>query len=452
MEINVISLLITGGYVMLSTCIVLFTLSKILHPGKYTLLGGILTTLILVALFVLFHITVTVPSLQTVSSILQHLRTAAFLSLFFLFCLTTKATLSQKLQTYFFIGVATFLAETIMSFVYLYIFNISGAESFVIDSKIRIVAYTLNIFLYIIACICTYLYCKRKSLIHSTKVLLYFGIIFMLLCISGTLSTTAIITINNGFTKITFTICLISTMFSILIMYWIFIYTNKQERIKEQFLWLQKMQSAEADYYAELQNKTEEIRQMRHDIKDQLFSVKALLAENSAQSICAAEKIVENLENKLGSTALPIYTENRIANTVLAAKLKAAAQADISTDVSVHIPQSLERIDAADLSCVLINLLNNALEACANLPADMPKHLLCKAGVKGNYLIIKVCNPYDKIDIGKNGKIKTTKADTQNHGLGLLLLENIAEKYDGALQIDTADRQFTATVSLKISE
>lgn len=452
MEINVISLLITGGYALLATGVVLFTLYKILHPGKYTLLFGVLTTLIFIVLFVLFHIAVLIPSMQPLSAILQPLRNVAFVLLFFLFCLTTKATLSQKLQAYFSIGVTTFLAETIMSLIYVFIFNLSGSDVFQIDSKTRAVAYTVNVLLYVIACICTYLYCKRKSIIQSTKVLLYFSIIFMLLCINGTLSTTAMITINNSFTKSIITICLISIILSILIMYWIFVYTNKQERIKEQFLWLQKMQSAEADYYAELQNKTDEIRQMRHDIKDQLFSVKALLNENSTQSICAAEKIVANLETKLGSTALPIYTENRIANTVLAAKLKAAAQADISTDVSVHIPQSLERIDAADLSCVLINLLNNALEACADLPADMPKHLVCKAGVKGNYLIIKVRNPYDKIDIGKNGKFKTTKADAQNHGLGLLLLENIAEKYDGALQIDTADRQFTATVSLKISE
>lgn len=384
---------------------------------------------------------------------IQTLKTV-FILLYLLLCtLRIKAPLKAKLRTYCIIFLSAFFAEAIIATIYLFGFNLSPMETAHADFWQKSIGYSLNYLLYIIACmVSSYILLRKKSSNTFAKTVPLFGVVLFIFCFISSLVITSNAESKSLFSKVSIGITLALSVVLFITLYYIYTYTNKQERIKEQFLWLQKMQSAEADYYAELQNKTEEIRQMRHDIKDQLFSVKALLNENSTQSICAAEKIVANLETKLGSTALPIYTENRIANTVLAAKLKAAAQADISTDVSVHIPQGLERIDAADLSCVLINLLNNALEACADLPADMPKHLVCKAGVKGNYLIIKVRNPYDKIDIGKNGKFKTTKADAQNHGLGLLLLENIAEKYDGALQIDTADRQFTATVSLKISE
>ena len=43
---------------------------------------------------------------------------------------------------------------------------------------------------------------------------------------------------------------------------------------------------------------------------------------------------------------------------------------------------------------------------------------------------------------------ETTKADSENHGFGLLNIKNTAEKYGGGIDIDCKDGEFTLTVML----
>ena len=62
--------------------------------------------------------------------------------------------------------------------------------------------------------------------------------------------------------------------------------------------------------------------------------------------------------------------------------------------------------------------------------------------------MIKTENPYLSVETDKQGKIKTSKKDTENHGFGLSLIEDISKKYDGHFQIDTTNGKFITTVSL----
>ena len=83
------------------------------------------------------------------------------------------------------------------------------------------------------------------------------------------------------------------------------------------------------------------------------------------------------------------------------------------------------------------------------MPVEQRKITL-KSTVQAGFLMIKTENPYLSIETNKQGKIKTTKKDHENHGFGLSLIEDISKKYDGLFQIDMDNGKFITTVSLSL--
>ena len=52
-----------------------------------------------------------------------------------------------------------------------------------------------------------------------------------------------------------------------------------------------------------------------------------------------------------------------------------------------------------------------------------------------------------KVDVAQIGKF-TTKKDSDNHGLGLLNVMDTVEKYEGTIQFEVKDGEFTVYVRL----
>ena len=64
-------------------------------------------------------------------------------------------------------------------------------------------------------------------------------------------------------------------------------------------------------------------------------------------------------------------------------------------------------------------------------------------------LLIRISNPFSG-DIKKdtNGNLVTTKADKENHGMGLCSVKNAVCKYNGAMNISTDNSMFKVQILL----
>ncbi len=126
-----------------------------------------------------------------------------------------------------------------------------------------------------------------------------------------------------------------------------------------------------------------------------------------------------------------------------------AAQTGVEMTVDVHVPENIS-IAAIDLCSVFFNLLDNALEACQQQPEAGAKRFIgIKAGISREYLIIEIKNSKKNEIKMRNGKIITQKLNSKIHGLGLSIVQEIAEKYDGVFDIKFTDDTFTVYVALK---
>ena len=130
-----------------------------------------------------------------------------------------------------------------------------------------------------------------------------------------------------------------------------------------------------------------------------------------------------------------------MADAILNSKLSLAVQKRINVKAEAKIPVSLT-VSELDLCIIISNLLDNAIDACMELPEE--KRLIrVYMEMKGSYLYMSVSNTASG---EKKKSFKTKKGE--GHGIGLLRVDNIIEKYGGYLTRASEDEAFSTEVLL----
>lgn len=192
-----------------------------------------------------------------------------------------------------------------------------------------------------------------------------------------------------------------------------------------------------------------ELHNQNHDIKNHLISIMEFIESGDSQE---AINYVDTLIGNAKEITTSINSGNINVDAMLNSKLYIAKHQDTQLFIKIRILDPLVMKDPADLTIILGNLLDNALEAVTKFPP--PKRIIeFYLKYQGNFLIIQVRNIYSPAtsDI-HDGKAYTTKSNKELHGIGLKRIKNTAEKYDGSFEYQTTtegeDAFFIAEVKL----
>ena len=109
---------------------------------------------------------------------------------------------------------------------------------------------------------------------------------------------------------------------------------------------------------------------------------------------------------------------------------------NIEFKIDSSILLKMEEIDICD---IFSNILDNSIETAKN---EENRNISLYLYKKTNYIIIKCENFYSNIEINQQGKFKTTKKDKNKHGHGLKIIQEIANKYNGEVNIKTDNNIF----------
>lgn len=180
-----------------------------------------------------------------------------------------------------------------------------------------------------------------------------------------------------------------------------------------------------------------EYRSNRHDMKQHYSSVLNMLEKQNYQ---AAEEYLKQLVEDNTEHSQICRTENPVVDAIVNAKYSFMKTLGIECTADIHIPIQLP-FDMADMSVLLGNVLDNAIEANNDNVAD--KYVKIYMAYDKNILIITVINSYDGTLLrDKTGKILTRKDDQNAHGFGLVSIERIVQKYHGSMVIEETAEEF----------
>lgn len=190
------------------------------------------------------------------------------------------------------------------------------------------------------------------------------------------------------------------------------------------------------------------IKGQRHDMNNHLNTIYGLM---ETENFNEAKIYISSLNQSISFINEIIETNNPTISSLLNIKNSRAIKNKIKFKLEINIPRNIN-IKDVDISIVLNNLIDNALEACEAV--DENKRLIdLKMNIKDSYLIIMIKNSKDqnvKVEMESIFADYTTKENHGNHGLGLKNVKLIVNKYDGLINIKDEGDMFAVNVALLI--
>ena len=202
------------------------------------------------------------------------------------------------------------------------------------------------------------------------------------------------------------------------------------------------------DSYHTIEQKMRDSAALRHEFRHQITALDALYQQKDFDRLGKLLSALKHQESQLSQTR---FTDNITVNAILQDAASRAAQAGAAFNTQVHIPTELT-IPEKDLCMLLMNMLDNALEACKQVEKPEERFIRFKADVKNGFLAIKCENRYAGIlNEGEHDELHTTKPDNMAHGFGLPQMSAVAEKYHSLLNISyTEEHVFIVQTALKL--
>jgi sensor histidine kinase regulating citrate/malate metabolism len=187
-----------------------------------------------------------------------------------------------------------------------------------------------------------------------------------------------------------------------------------------------------------------EIRKLKHDVVGQLAVIKDM-AEQSGDSNLLS--YINDFESELAQPLEKTWTGLSSTDALISSKRHQAAENGIGFEV--RLPSLAEiKINPVHLNNILLNALDNAIEACISLPNTSERYITLGMKSDDQYIFIKVRNTSLPVEIEDGVFPRTHKPDASSHGIGLSSILESVERYGGIMNIEYEENCFSLLLRL----
>lgn len=200
------------------------------------------------------------------------------------------------------------------------------------------------------------------------------------------------------------------------------------------------------DMYGSMKKQYERQRRYLHDYKNQLDCIRGMLGAGQTEEAMA---YITGLTGSIRQNVMYVNTNHAAVNVVLNQKYQDACEKGIVMTMAAN-DLSKTSVSEEDIVTLLVNLLDNAIEACEKL--ENGRVIQCKIVLEDGELIISIRNPVKEPVQIRGKRIVTGKRDKSRHGIGLLNVDEVVRKNGGTSVLKCEDGWFGFTAVIPAGE
>lgn len=197
-------------------------------------------------------------------------------------------------------------------------------------------------------------------------------------------------------------------------------------------------------HYAEVETMYQKMRGWRHDYHNHIQVLKAHVELGRYEE---AKRYLDTLNDDLTTVDTVMKTGNVMVDAILNSKLTMIREKGIQVDATAMVPQDVP-FSGIDLSVLIGNLLDNAMEACLQVRDKEERFIRIYIDIIKKQLYVSVSNSMNGRAKRKGLQYLSTKAGL--HGFGLMRIDRIASKYGGFVNRQNEEGIFATEVMLPL--
>lgn len=291
---------------------------------------------------------------------------------------------------------------------------------------------------------------KNETILFISILIAQFSLVQMLLINQFNLdfSTSNLLSsIFGNYDNLVSITLLISSMFNSIADIALFvtmIHSSQNEKLREELKMQEYQNSVILEYYKNVEKNSVEARKIRHDLANMVQTACEIMENGTDSDKESAKKMFAQLKAEVSDIKIERFCQNTLVNAIASNKAAECRKNDIDFDFDLRVPETLG-IEEVDICKAYVNIFDNAINAAKAI--DGKRYVKIKSFTNESDGMLYITGENNVAPDYEDKK----KSRTGEHGYGLRILRDTAEKYGGRLVTDDKGDTFTVVMTMRAS-
>lgn len=233
-------------------------------------------------------------------------------------------------------------------------------------------------------------------------------------------------------------LCIISDA----VLLYIMVRSSQNEKLREELRIKDYQNALNLEYYKNVENSSNEVRKIRHDLANIIQTAYEVVHDGNEVDRESAERMLDQLRTEVSDVKIEKFCPNTLVNAIASNKANECRKNDVAYDFDLNVPKFIN-MEEVDICKAFVNIFDNAINAAKALEDN--RYIKIKSFINESDEMLYISSENAVAPDYEEKK----KKRTGNHGYGLKILEETAEKYGGHAAASENGGIFTCVFAAK---
>ena len=226
------------------------------------------------------------------------------------------------------------------------------------------------------------------------------------------------------------------------ILFYVMNRSSQNEKLREELKMQEYQNSVNLEYYKNVEQNSVEARKIRHDLANMVQTAYEIMENGTDSDKESAKKMFAQLKTEVSDIKIERFCQNTLVNAIASNKAAECRKNEIDFDFDLRGPEILD-IEEIDICKAYVNIFDNAINAAKAI--DGKRYVKIKSFTDESDGMLYITGENNVAPDYEDKK----KSRTGEHGYGLRILRDTAEKYGGRLVTDDKGDTFTVVMTMR---